>query len=47
MDTKDGLFRAMERFIRANAMLVADARDSNAPWKLIERLDRFKEKEKT
>jgi hypothetical protein len=46
MDTRDGLFRAMERFIRDNASLVADARDTNQPWNLIERLDRFKQRER-
>ncbi len=45
MDTKDKLFKALERFLRQNVSLVADTRDSNAPWNLLDRLDRFKEKE--
>ena len=35
----DDLFRAMRQFVRDNVSLVADARDSNDPWDLLEALD--------
>lgn len=40
---KDKLFRALARFLRANVTLVADYRDSNAPWNLLTRLQIYEE----
>lgn len=38
---RERLFQALKRFLRANAMLVADARDSNYPWDLLTRLNNW------
>lgn len=35
----EALFRGLRAFLRVNAGLVADARDSNDPWDLLEALD--------
>lgn len=38
---KDRLFRKLAAFLRRNAGLVADARDSNEPWRLLTELVNF------
>lgn len=44
--TKDQMFVKLANFLRRNAGIVADARDSNGPWDLLEQLDRFEEQRK-
>ncbi len=44
--TKDQMFVRLANFLKKNCMLVADYRDSNAPWTLLEQLRKFEEAEK-
>lgn len=41
--TKDQLFVRLANFLRRNARIVADYRDSNAPWTLLNQLELFEE----
>jgi hypothetical protein len=42
---KDRLFSRLAGFLRRNAGIVADARDSNEPWRLLQELDNFEDAE--
>ncbi len=39
--TKDKLFARLAGFLKRNVQMVADARDSNAPWYLLEQLNEY------
>ncbi len=38
---REKLIGSLVRMFRRNVGLIADARDSNEPWNLLDRLDRF------
>jgi hypothetical protein len=40
---KDKLFQRLASFLRANVNLVADFRDSDAPWNLLSELEDYEE----
>lgn len=39
--TKDQLFTRLANFLKRNVDIVADYRDSNTPWYLLEQLQQF------
>lgn len=42
--TKAQLFVRLANFLKQNVSIVADYRDSNAPWTLLEQLDHYESK---